>query len=407
MTGPSTILYVGAFRFPAGDPAAARVLGIAKALRDAGHEVIFAPNLHQDRPPDHDPDGRWRYQGFEYLPTANMAATRRARLERLWRIHLTGRAVLGRIRGLELPALSAVIVYHGCAPLLWALRGLCRRRGVALIADCTEWYDPWQVPGGPLSPFRWDSELRMRWLQKRLDGVLAISSYLQDYYAAAGVPTLRVPPLVDLHEDKWCSLPSPTADQMRLVYGGTPGRKDLIGNAIRGLPALRRAGVPVRLTLLGPSSTAVRSLMGGDGLAEDDAQAGVECLGRIPQHEVPQHLAAADFSILLRPRRRFTQAGFPTKLVESLAAGVPVLVNPTSDVGQYVRDGQQGLHLADATPEAFCAGVRRAWDLPRDRWQAMRLAARRCAAEAFDYRRHVSRLDDFVRQTIDVAARGA
>jgi glycosyltransferase involved in cell wall biosynthesis len=402
VTKQPSILYVGAFRFPEGDAAAARVLGVAKALREAGHEIVFVPNLSQDRPDDRLPSGGYGYQGFQYVPAPCMAQNTLARLQRLWRTHLTGRTVMERIRKLDLSSLQAVIVYHGCAPLLLALRAFCRRRRVALIADCTEWYDPWHVTGGPLGPFRWDCELRLRWLQKRTDGIIVISSYLQDYYQSTGLPVICVPPLVDPAERKWTFPPSPagSTNVLRLVYGGTPGRKDLIGNAIRALPRLRREGIPVVVKLLGPSRAAVEELLGGEARILQDLTGAIECPGRIPQHDVPQQLATADFSILLRPNQRFAQAGFPTKLVESLAAGVPVLANPTSDIAQYVRDEQEGLLLQDGTPHAFQDGIRRVWRLPRDRWHAMRAAARRCADVAFDYRRHVVRLDGFVRDAI-------
>ena len=37
----SIVLYVGAFGFPTRDAGAARVLGIGKALRSLGYEVVF------------------------------------------------------------------------------------------------------------------------------------------------------------------------------------------------------------------------------------------------------------------------------------------------------------------------------------------------------------------------------
>jgi len=312
---------------------------------------------------------------------------------------------MDRIRGLDLRSLQAIIVYHGCAPLLLALRRFCRRRRVALIADCTEWYSPSHITGGPFGPFRWDCELRLRWLQKRTDGVIVVSSYLQEYYESAGIPTLRVPPLVDLEERKWDVLPAARidSDTLTLTYGGTPGRKDLIGNAIRALPGLRQEGIPVRLKLLGPSREAVERLL-NDVVVVQETRTSVECLGQVPHEEVPQQLATADFSILQRPDERFAHAGFPTKVVESLSSGVPVLANPTSDIARYIRDGEEGLLLRDCTTPAFCEGVRRAWRLPRECRGAMRVAARRRAEVAFDYRRHVSRLDEFLQQSIRTVA---
>lgn len=49
-----------------------------------------------------------------------------------------------------------------------------------------------------------------------------------------------------------------------------------------------------------------------------------------------------DFSILLREKNRGTMAGFPTKIVESLSLGVPVITTETSDLKNYIQDGING-----------------------------------------------------------------
>lgn len=60
----------------------------------------------------------------------------------------------------------------------------------------------------------------------------------------------------------------------------------------------------------------------------------------------------ADFSIFVRPDRRSSHAGFPTKLAESLAAGTPVITNNTGDIGLYLKDGENGFLLKDGTQKS-------------------------------------------------------
>ena len=71
-------------------------------------------------------------------------------------------------------------------------------------------------------------------------------------------------------------------------------------------------------------------------------------------------VAASDFTILLRPVSRFSLAGFPTKLAESMACGVPIIGNLTSNIGDYVHKGVEGVLVANETPEAFAEGLLRA-----------------------------------------------
>ncbi len=62
----SRVYYVGAFSFPEGDAAAARVLNIGKALRETGFEVIYGGWEKEARLEDKDTDGNSYYQGFRY-----------------------------------------------------------------------------------------------------------------------------------------------------------------------------------------------------------------------------------------------------------------------------------------------------------------------------------------------------
>ena len=141
-----------------------------------------------------------------------------------------------------------------------------------------------------------------------------------------------MPPLVDLDEEKWHQNQLLPADgnNLQIVYAGTPGKKDLLGNALRGLNTLRDEGFLVKLHLVGPSREEVSECLGSDAPMLDMMAEMLIFHGRVPQSDVPRLLAIADYSVLLRPLERYAQAGFSTKLVESLAAGVPCLLY-TSD----------------------------------------------------------------------------
>jgi glycosyltransferase involved in cell wall biosynthesis len=172
---------------------------------------------------------------------------------------------------------------------------------------------------------------------------------------------------------------------LQLVYAGVPGKKDLIGNAIRAIGLLGESDRDIHLTLIGPTAAEVRHLLGDDGVLLDTLAKHVTCCGRKTHTETLALVAAADFSILLRPDKRFTRAGFSTKFVESLSLGVPVIANLTGDMGDYLTDGREGVVLDAATPEACCDGILRVLAMPREQWQAMRGKARDRAAMSFAY----------------------
>jgi glycosyltransferase involved in cell wall biosynthesis len=360
--------------------------------------VVFAGIEKGGRDQDRQADGSFAYQGFTYVPAVDRAETRLSRMKRGLLTHLAGTTTMRRLRVMDLSTTHAVIAYHAPALLLGQLERFCRKRGIALVADAPEWYDPRHLLGGPLGPVRWDSEIRMRWLQPRIGRVIAISSFLERYYRRRGCAVVRVPPLIDMDDPLRREDESrrPPDGALRLVYAGSPGRKDPLGNAIRGLRDLRAAGRPVELHLVGPGPQAIAGCLDRDAGLLDELGAAIVWHGRVAQADAMRLVAQADFSILLRPDKRYAQAGFPTKLVESLSLGVPVLTNLTSDIGEYVRDGVEGVIARDSSAQAFAAAVDRTLEMPRSRWTAMRGHARQRATECFDYRRYAAPLKQFL-----------
>jgi glycosyltransferase involved in cell wall biosynthesis len=394
------IIYVGGFRFPDGDAGAARVRGIGLALSDAGYEVAFAGIEDQASPDDLLPDGTACRDGLPYYPAKNLGASKFAKLRRFFYHYITGSATMDRLNALDSARTRAIIVYNGTAPLLLRLLKFCSRRKISLIADCTEWFDPRHVLGGRYGWFQWDSELRMRWLQPKLDGMIAISSFLERYYQQRGMNVLRLPPMVDLQSTLWKSAQTAPQDnaELRLVYAGSPGKKDILINALRAAIVLRNENYPIKIHLVGLNRDKCRSWLRDDPALVEKLEDIVVCHGRVSQARAIELVSTADFSILLREDKRYAHAGFPTKLVESLSAGVPIITNATSDIAEYVRDEQEGILLENHSPEAFAEGIRRVFRMPRSKWHEMRFHARRQAEEFFDYRRYVSPLRDCIEQ---------
>jgi glycosyltransferase involved in cell wall biosynthesis len=408
MIREAEIIYVGEFHFPNGDGAAARVGGIGKALRDAGYSVAFAGLESVAMPEDIQANGSACRDGMYYYPAKNFDGCKFANWRTFFNYYLSGSSTIDRLRRIVTNRTRAIITYHGFSTMLLRLIKFCHRRKITLISDCTEWYDPHHVLWGAWGPFRWDSELRMHWIQPKIGSMIAISSYLERYYRGRGCRVVRVPPLVDLQASQWKPVPDlPREDgELHLMYAGTPGKKDLLANALQAVGMLRAQGFPIKVHLIGASREGLGQWMLHDPAFADALGDALIFYGRVPQQQVWEMLPNADFTILLREDKRYAHAGFPTKLVESLSAGVPIITNPTSDISEYVRDGQEGILLENHSPEAFAAGVRRIFQMPRSKWHEMRFNARQRAEECFDYRRYKAPLADFIEQACSQNAKG-
>ena len=394
------VAFVGAYIMPDVTPAALRATGLARAAVEAGWnaEIIAA---------EVDEGGLWlpraSLRKFHGIPTVSAAEYGGPRSTRASRF-LGGWVTFGQgiRRALETRGgvpLRAVISMGGYAPATLQLLPWSRRTRVPLVVDVVDWFDPKHCVGGRYGLVRLQVELALRVLYKRAAGIIAIGSWLERYYLAAGCRVIRVPPTLDVNESKWeraRRVPFGTTDVLRLGYAGTPGKKDDVALVLEAVRRVRDLGRRVELRVIGPSREQV---LAQSRRVQDDVAAlgyAVHFTGRQKHADVPAILAESSFSILMRPDARYAHAGFPTKVVESLAAGVPVIANLTSDIGEVIRDGVDGLHVTSYSPDSLTEALIRACDLGTERRQAMRLSAAQRARELFHYTVHAERLTEFL-----------
>jgi glycosyltransferase involved in cell wall biosynthesis len=177
---------------------------------------------------------------------------------------------------------------------------------------------------------------------------------------------------------------------LTLLYAGNAGRKDLLSEFIYALAALtREERARIKFILLGPSHKDLCELVVGGSELLDSLGSCVQAKGRVSRSEVLSMLRKSDFSVLLRPSLRYSRAGFPSKIAESLAAGTPVLVNLTSDLADYIADGAEGVVVPDCSIDSLVLSIRRTLTMPLEQKAAMRMAARRRAEESFHYRNYL------------------
>ena len=388
------IAYVGPFHYPDGGAAARRVLGMAESFSLAGFDVVVASGAgdSEDAADTLVPQG----PGISYCLLPERMAEHWPRPLRRFRYAWMGARTVAWLASRPTPP-AAVILYSGYTPYLQRLLPWCRRNRVCLLFDAVEWYEPEHASGYLTSPYQWNIEWAMRRLLPRTDGVIAISKYLADYYRGRGVPVTIVPPTTSaIAAGDW----QPDG-VLRLCYAGSPGsHKDDLGTVLQAVARLADEGAAVRLDVAGPEPVHVAALLGLD------ACAGIPWLhahGMLPQAAVAQLVGKADFTVLVREDRRQSNAGFPTKFVESFAAGTPVIANLTSDLGQHLRDGETGLACASNDVASLAATLRRALALDVDAKRRMRAACLAHAGAAFHPRAYSAALHDLACAGIDAA----
>lgn len=372
------ILYIGGFELPDKNAAAQRVLANAKLFRDIGFDVVLlgvdkqlsgGEVVQYNVPVDGFPSYAIPY------PTGILSW-----LKFICRIEPAVRlAKEGGVR--------AIVAYNFPAIALFRLLTWCRSRGIALISDCTEWY----LPNGNIlrkAIKRADIFFRMKIVHPKLDGMIAISRYLFDWYAPRMKYVLQLPPLVDKEDAKWIEEKKFTGDnKLCFVYAGSPGKtKDRLDWTLSVFSdVFARTGISFVFYVLGISKSDYEE---SSSLPANISEY-VIFKGRVPHKEVIEILRGANYQVFFRERNLPNMAGFPTKFVESISCGVPVVTNRFSNIEDYLGKGENGVlvNIEDrqAAIDEICAVFRRG------------AAGVPCVLSAtFDYRNYTESMNEFL-----------
>lgn len=326
------ILYIGGFELPDKNAAAQRVVANAKLLRELGHEVVL---MGVDKSRAGTGGGVKKYgEDFWGFPSYGVAYP--GTFLRWIRFVTSVRSEIDFIRENKI---DCVVAYNFPALALWRLWRWCRRRGVCVVSDCTEWYIP---SGNFLRKFikAADIDFRMKFVHQRLDGLIAISRYLYDYYKPKMRNVLLLPPLVDKADGKWRASSGVRERELSFVYAGSPGgTKDRLDWTITLLSGIIKENkIPFRFTVLGITEEEYLKT----AALPENIRGSVSFLGRVSHKEALSVVASSDYQIFFRERNLANMAGFPTKFVESISCGTPVITNDFSNIADYMKGGKNG-----------------------------------------------------------------
>lgn len=385
------ILLFAPFSFPDSCANAVRVIAFAKLLQKNGHDTEILGVTAGEVVTDEIAFGI-KYSMMHSLPYYGIHAYRR--------INALKKGLSDYLANNSYDLVLLSHIYYDYADVF---RKYSKETGARLVINAVEWYERdnslFQGFRGKINLIK--NRIALRYIHPKMKNVIAISTLLDKHYKDRGCNTIIVPTIVDMTE--YYSVASQRAkncEKLVIAYAGSPARKDYILNAIYALPLLSKEELSkIELHFYGPELKVLYDL----GLSEEllnTYRDNIICHGRIPYAEVKAKIAAADFTVLLRPNKRYANAGFPTKVGESMACGTPVIANITSDLGKYIIDGETGIVCANETPEACAEGFRRALAMTTEEKTKMRRAAYDMANTGFNYLSYVDDMREFLERAL-------
>lgn len=244
--------------------------------------------------------------------------------------------------------LTAVLTYG----FFKSINKWCRRNNVTNVVDIVEWYSKEQFKRWYLASAYWRKQIEIRNIVRHKPNVIAISSFLEEYFVNNGCKTVRIPIITD--DDIIEKNDVSDIDAVNIIYAGTHPIMDnvhLILKSLLRLPSNQRKRI--RLSIYGLQREALLA-----HFENTDHAVLNECVrfyGKRPHCEVIDAYAHSHFSIFLRdPKLRVNKAGFPSKVVESMKMGVPVLCNYSSDLSLYLQSGLNSVIVADLSENDLC-----------------------------------------------------
>jgi glycosyltransferase involved in cell wall biosynthesis len=173
------------------------------------------------------------------------------------------------------------------------------------------------------------------------------------------------------------------AQPLRVLYAGTVGLAHGLGTLLDAAEEIEQRGASDGL----PSPTAT---IAGDGAEAPSLRArlaagrpaGVRMLGAVPAEHIPRLYAENDVAVVMLRDLPIFEGALPTKLLEAMAAGRPVVLAGRGEAARLVETEGCGLVVPPEDPRAL-AGALTSLAADPGRGAAMGAAGRRAAERDF------------------------
>lgn len=367
---PRIIVYAGGFQLPASGASGRRAIENARLMQSLNYRVIVLGKLSNELVPG----GKSR-STIDGVECHEIRTERNGALlnEYVW----SAKSVLDTIDELSTKgAVVGVIAYNYPPAALSQLIGALKRRGMWLAMECTEWYS-WEG-GNPLVEVLRVilSEWRMRIILPRLKNLIFTTRYL-DNILGPGRNTICLPWVVNARDAKWGASTESRGSSIRpvrFVYAGSPGRqlhKESVGDVVEAFMRVAELRKDVHLSVAGITEKQYLEIIPNhrDKILE---MAGVlQFCGRLSHADTVGLVRSAHYFIFARRDSRVAKVGFPTKFVEALTCGTPIVANCTGDIGLYLRHGVNGWVIDDESIDSIAKAIVEAADVPIETWKTM------------------------------------
>lgn len=375
MSSNSALIITGN-KYPNGDPGAVRQHSMAKLFEEAGYRPFIIGYGEST--------GKkvLSYDGIDYISLRPSSENKAVRI--ISRI-MFGRRTIGFIKK-KITVPKVIMVVDALPDAFRKIERYAKKHNCILIHDSVEWYSPEEFKNGSNSiSYRLKEYTNKKAIRKPWR-VISISRYLDEYFKSQGLKSVRIPVVVGVDTIEYSV--KTENEKTIFVYAGSPGRKDCIKEMLEGYSQTEKEMLEKsEFHIIGVDREGLINQCGVSEACVKKLGASLVLHGRLPREQTVGWVKKADFTVLVRnSEMRYAKAGFPTKVVESLSSGTPVICNLSSDLELYLKNNENSVLIKDNSPISIADALSRAIQIDCTEREKMRKAARKTAEECFDYR---------------------
>lgn len=343
------VFFIAHIELPDINALAHRVLANCMALREAGYKPVLIGYCKDPDTSKNIKETHFKVHGFDCYnvpyPISNLD---------WFKDTVTFRKMIKLISEYFNEGVHSIVCNDIGVTNFFGLMCFANKNNIKMVSDTEDWFDKFEGNIIRRTYKKFDQEVYVKILKPKIKNVITITNFLYNYYTDNYNCNCIVVPSLSYSEDKrFKNLPEYSYDgTLRYVYSGNPGYKaskdridwcvkafyeyapshakfDIFGISLKDFieqfPELERCALDEKITF--------------HGFCDNTT-----CLNVISK---------ADFSVFARLRFQPTLAGFPTKFSECLTMGVPSVTTPTSDLKDYIINGENGFISDEATYDSF------------------------------------------------------
>ena len=376
------ILFFGRFTAPTTSAGACRTLYLGKLFNNLGYTPFISSFTAENEL------GLFKYDDVYLLPYAKQPKTAKEKIN----LFLNSKKEIEKIFSAFNKSKPDIVVIYSVlsVPAVKLIKKYCFKNNIKLIFDVVESQVVSQQSFNSFFTYYLPQKYINSIAINKKSSVIAISSFLNETYEKKGINSLIVPFISDTSGTRDCT----NIDASRkkypkakyILYAGNPfNKRDLLApifESVRGLTKEEKESIKIII-----AGVDINQLLKREGVKKDDlllTKDNIIVLGKVPHSTIEELYEVCDFSILIKPlKKKFSKAGFPTKVSESMAHGVPSICNMSSDLQLYLTETNSVLVNGDRAEDVTCA-LKKVINMNEKEIIKMRIAARKTSQDKLD-----------------------